>query len=46
MHDGRPFGVPNDGLANPATWRWKSKNRDAKKLTIVIRIVLRYLVVM
>ena len=45
-HDGRSFGVPNDGLANPALRRRKSKNRCAKKLKIVIRIVLRYLVVM
>ena len=36
IHAGRPFGVPNDGLAIPALRRRKSKNRSIEKLTIVI----------
>ena len=40
------FGLPNDGLANPALQRRKSKNRDAEKLLIIIRFVMKYLVVM
>ena len=32
----RPFGVTNDGLANPALRRRKLKNRSAEKLKVVI----------
>ena len=31
-HDGQPFGVPNDGLANPGLRRRKSKNRECRKV--------------
>ena len=44
-HDGRPFGVPNNGLANPALRRRKSKNRSVEKFEIIILIDLRCLLV-
>ena len=35
-HDDRQFGVPKDGLANPALQRRELKNCDVEMLAIII----------